>query len=298
MMKKLTALVISLVYGFYFAGCGIQESEVSDVYVESDNDVVVTVSTVETSFAAANVATAAALTKISEPAIPTGIYEATTTLMKTAETAKRASIKKRVTLPVRNIQQIPELPMGCEAVSASIALQYNGFLVDKFTLLKYQPMMEEPDKDGNWGNPWEVFVGNPATYKYGCYSPVIKRAIEDYWKDTKVEGFKVVDLGGSKLTDLYSEIDEGNPVIIWVSTFMKGIETDKVSWTLKEDGSVFHWTLHEHCVVLIGYDTGKDKAIISDPYDPKGTVEYDRKLVEKSYNQMFKQALVIHKTGK
>lgn len=202
------------------------------------------------------------------------------------------AVKRRVQLYVKNIQQCPELPMGCEAVSGSIALQWYGFKVDKFSLLKYQPMDEAPE-NGVWGDPNEVFVGNPRTYKWGCYSPVIKKAIEDYFEANKVTDYEVVSLDGSEFTDLYSEIDAGNPIILWVTTWMQDLEKGE-QWKLK-DGSTFVWTKHEHCVCMIGYDTEKDTVIISDPYDSKGTVEYSRKKVERVYKQLNNMALVIHK---
>jgi uncharacterized protein YvpB len=183
--------------------------------------------------------------------------------------------------------------MGCEAVSGSIALKWYGFKVDKFSLLPYQPMMEQPTKDGVWGDPNKVFVGNPRTFKWGCYSPVIKKAIEDYFADNHVTDYEVISLDGSNFNDLYKEIDNNNPIILWVTTWMQPLEKGE-QWKL-EDGSTFVWTKHEHCVCMIGYDTSKDTVIISDPYDSKGTVEYPRAKVEKVYKQLGNMALVIHK---
>lgn len=313
-MKKLTALVISVALAFGFTGCA-SRSDTSNT-----NEVTTTVTATTTSTPKATTVTTSPTTSVATTTLvtteTTAKTKSTTTMVKetTAEetTAKTTTtavsttttetkttvkkvepVNKRIMLYVKNIQQLPELPMGCEAVSGSIALQWYGFKVDKFTLLEYQPMMEQPTKDGVWGDPNKVFVGNPRTHKWGCYSPVIKKAIEDYFKANMINDYEVVSLNGSKFTDLYQEIDDGNPIILWVTTRMQNLEKGD-TWKL-EDGSSFTWTLHEHCVCLIGYDTENDTVIISDPYDINGTVEYPRKTVEKVYKQLNNMALVIHK---
>lgn len=308
-MKKLTALVISVALAFGLTGCASRSdsSNTNEVTTTVTTTATTTpkVTTVTTSSTSAVTTTTSVTTKATTKTKPTTTTvkettaKTTTTTVSTTTTETKTTVKKaepvknRVMLHVKNIQQLPELPMGCEVVSGSIALQWYGFKVDKFTLLEYLPMMKQPTKDGVWGDPNKVFVGNPRTQKWGCYSPVIKKAIEDYFKANMIDDYEVVSLNGSKFTDLYQEIDDGNPVIIWVTTSMQNLEKGD-TWKL-EDGSSFTWTLHEHCVCLIGYDTENDTVIISDPYDINGTVEYPRKTVEKVYKQLNNMALVIHK---
>lgn len=232
------------------------------------------------------------VTSTAVPVTTTTAPAATTTAPVTTTTVDPSKVKKEVMLYVENIQQVPELPMGCEAVSGSIALKWYGFDVDKFSLLEYQPMDEAPE-NGVWGNPNEVFVGNPRTFKWGCYSPVIKKTIEAYFAANNINDYEVVSLDGYNFKDLYPEIDAGNPIILWVTTFMQDVEPGD-TWLLK-DGSSFTWTKHEHCVCLIGYNTSKDTVIISDPYDERGTIEYPRKKVEHVYKQLNNMALVIHR---
>lgn len=297
-MKKLTALVISVALAFGFTGCASRSdsSNTNEVTTTVTTTATITpkVTTVTTSSTSAVTTKATTKTKPTTTTAKTTTTAVSTTTTETKTTVKKAEpVNKRIMLDVKNIQQLPELPMGCEAVSGSIALQWYGFNVDKFTLLKYQPMMEQPTEDGVWGDPNKVFVGDPRTHKWGCYSPVIKKAIEDYFKANMINDYEVVNLNGTEFSDLYQEIDDGNPIILWVTTRMQNLEKGD-TWKL-EDGSSFTWTLHEHCVCLIGYDTENDTVIISDPYDSNGTVEYPRKTVEKVYNQLNNMALVIHK---
>ncbi len=69
------------------------------------------------------------------------------------------------------IQQLPELPRGCEVTSLAMLLQYKGVEVDKMKLASeiYRVPFEE---NGLHGNPYEGFVGNIYTKSepgYGVY---------------------------------------------------------------------------------------------------------------------------------
>ena len=210
---------------------------------------------------------------------------------------KKPSEETRVVLDVKNIQQLPELPAGCEVTSTTIVMNYEGIKVDKMTLLSYLPMMQWPDKNDRWASPWDVFVGNPKLSYYGCYSPVIIKTVENAFEASDITSYEVVDLSGSTLEELYAQIDDGHPVIVWATMFMKESYTGRSSWTL-QDGSTFHWRSNEHCLVLIGYDLEKNTVILSDPYDERGTVEYDADLFETRYEELYEQALIIRRIPK
>lgn len=203
----------------------------------------------------------------------------------------------RVVLPVENIQQLPELPAGCEVTSTAIVMNYEGIKVDKMVLATFLPKMEFPDKNGFWESPWNKFVGNPNLTYYGCYSPVIIETFNACLKKNEIENFEIVDISDSSMEELYAQIDDGHPVIVWATMFMKESYTGRSSWYL-QDGTKFNWRSNEHCLVLIGYDTDKNTVILSDPYDSKGTVEYDAELFESRYTELYKQALIIRRIPK
>lgn len=213
-----------------------------------------------------------------------------TALSETVETIQNPS---RRVLNVVNIQQMPELPAGCEITSTTIALNHVlGTSVSKMDMISYMPCMPEPI-NGVWDSPMNVFVGSPFSTRYGAYAPVICKTINNFLVENSFTDATVTDLSGSTLESLYSYIDNGTPVIIWGTLEMREPETGK-TW-LCQDGSSFTWTRNEHCMVLIGYDTVADTVIISDPWDPRGTVEIDRALFESRYNSLFQQAVVIEK---
>lgn len=214
-----------------------------------------------------------------------------------ATTNKSSKKETRVVLPVENIQQLPELPAGCEVTATTIVMNYEGIKVDKMVLATYLPMMQYPDENGLWESPWNKFVGNPKLSYYGCYAPVIIETVESCLENNNIDSFEVVDISNSSMEELYAQIDDGHPVIVWATMFMKASYTGRSSWTL-QDGTKFNWRSNEHCLVLIGYDTDKNTVILSDPYDSKGTVEYDADLFETRYTELYKQALIIRRKEK
>lgn len=205
--------------------------------------------------------------------------------------SKVAEYYPRVQLEVKNIQQLPELPSGCEITSTTIVLNYLGFDVDKLTLMKYMPMMKAPDENDRWDSPWNVFIGSPDATRFGAYSPVIKTTIESYFSENEIKDYKVIDLKGSSVTELYDQLDAGYPVIVWATIAMNPSAPGK-QWTL-QDGTTFTWLSPEHCLVLIGYDLENETLIFSDPFDERGTVEYPYETFEKRYIELFQQALVV-----
>ena len=56
-------------------------------------------------------------------------------------------------------------------------------------------------------------------------------------------------------------------------------------------GDTYTWISGEHCLVLVGYD--KDKYYFNDPYKNHGLIGYQKSLVEKRFEELGKQSLVI-----
>ncbi len=198
-------------------------------------------------------------------------------------------------LDVKNIQQSPELPSGCEITSACIVLNYAGCSATKTDLLKYLKSCNkfyQADGKEYGPNPWKCFVGNPGSAKYGCYAPVIADTINLYLKATgKIsQNHLAADLTGAPVSALYSNIDNGTPVIVWVTNGMCEPSFGD-SWYLEDTKAPYKWITGEHCMVLIGYDG--NKAILSDPLDKRGTVIYDKPLFEQRYKELFSQAVAI-----
>ena len=195
-------------------------------------------------------------------------------------------------LPVRNIQQLPEYPSGCEITSAAIVLNYLGYRVGKTELCRCFPIGGQPHMEGgilSGPDPWTVFAGNPKGSGYGCFAPVVAQAVNRYlsshgsWRHAE-------NLSGTSASALTASIDRNVPVIVWATVSMKEPYRGD-AWYLKSTGEYFQWPAREHCLVLTGYSG--NEAVFSDPLDEKGTVRYDFSLFETRYRQLFCQAVVI-----
>lgn len=135
-------------------------------------------------------------------------------------------------------------------------------------------------------NPYEYFVGDPrSTHSYGCMAPVIEKALAHYFGSND----RVINTTGKPIEELCKTyVSKDMPVLLWVTIGM--IDTQTSDQWLLEDGTLFEWPANEHCMVLIGYD--KDYYYFNDPY--RGAVKrYAKWLVEKRYQQLGKQSLVI-----
>ena len=201
----------------------------------------------------------------------------------------RYEIKTEIYLEVPKICQYPLLPTGCESVAATMALQYYGEEIDAETFASQWLTCDSHfyvENGITYGpNPNEVFAGNPfSRNSYGCYAPVIKRAINEnstLCKAEIIEGTSLKDL-----CDTY--IRQGKPLLVWVTMAMKEAYPGN-HWTFF-DGTEYTWIAGEHCMVLIGYDDRH--YYLNDPMSG-GTVGYDKTIVEKRYEEMGMQAVYI-----
>lgn len=182
-------------------------------------------------------------------------------------------------------------PTGCESVSAVMAMRYWGvdITVDRFIdsylhcrNLRYENgVLVGPSPD-------DSFIGDPrTTYGYGCnINPIGLACYKLLGDDFMVLNRSDYDL--SELTERY--IDHDIPVLIWATINMvEPYPSD--TWIDELDGSTVQWIANEHCLVLVGYD--EDAYYCNDPYNNNGVVAYPRALLEKRYEQMGRQALVI-----
>lgn len=197
-------------------------------------------------------------------------------------------------LEFKNIQQLPELPAGCEITSATMALNYYGFNVTKIQMLNHLEI-DDDWSNGKGPNPWRTFAGNPRKSYYGAYAPVIEKAINSYFDSIGENGFRAKFVMWKSMDDMYAHIDNGDPVIVWATIKMSSV-VYKNSWIDKKTGDLIKFPGGEHCLVLIGYDKDKKTVILSDPYDKRGTVEYSEELFLKRYKQLDSQTVIIQKS--
>lgn len=189
-------------------------------------------------------------------------------------------------LNVVPVLQLPELPTGCEITSLATVLNYYGYDISKTQLA------DEYLDCGKIGqtDPDEKFIGSPYDeHSCGCYSNVIADAARDFSIKNNCN-FKIYNLNGLSLDELYKYIENGSPVIVWATIDL--METYRnITWDI--DGKEIAWRANEHCMVLIGYDKDNDTCIVSDPL--KGIMEYPKELFNQRYEELGKQAVILVK---
>ncbi len=199
------------------------------------------------------------------------------------------------------IDQTADWPTGCETVSAVMLLNFLGIDIGVKDFvdgcLEKRPMKRLSDGGLEGPDPRLFFAGDPTDPEsFGCYSGVIKRALEKAFLQRGLAGeYEVVDLTDVPVETILTDyIDRDMPVVFWTSIDLK--ETIQgPDWRISGTGDTFHWISNEHCVLLVGYD--KDKLIYNDPWTNNGVVTSDRELVEKRHKEEHSMAVGVRRTA-
>lgn len=180
-------------------------------------------------------------------------------------------------------------PTGCESVSAVMALNWAGadLTVEDF-VYGFLPMDELwMDAAGQLcgPSPADTFIGDPAGRGYGCFAPVLARAMSR----AAPAGYRALDLTGSPLSELACAYLRHNiPVVIWATMEMRPVEAG-TQWMLP-GGEVFTWPSGEHCLLLVGETA--ERYLLNDPRAGE-TVCYDKELVRRRYESLGSQAVAL-----
>ena len=194
-----------------------------------------------------------------------------------------------IMLDVPTLCQYPELPTGCETVSATMVLNFYGIDVSAIEFAtNYLHSSDEfiKSKDRVYGpDPNEVFVGNPfENYGYGCYAPAIEKAVNDSDLNCKAEV-----ITGKTLDELCNEyIVNDEPLLVWVTLRMEEPQ-ESDSWYIDDDIE-FTWKSGEHCVVLVGFN--EKYYFFNDPATG-GVLAYEKDISQQRFEDMGAQALRI-----
>lgn len=196
----------------------------------------------------------------------------------------------KITISVPMIFQDPELPTGCEIVSATMLLQYYGFNADKIEMAERLPKIAKPDNSGYGYDPREYFLGDPSrSDSMGCYAPVIKKTLDEYLSE-KGSSLKVVNITGCEFSMLKELLCQNKPVLVWGTMGMVPVSSTK-KWLLYGSGEEFTWIRPEHCLVLVGFNDDEQTYTFNDPQ--RGVVSYSAESFEVAWNALHCQALYI-----
>lgn len=204
---------------------------------------------------------------------------------------------------IKNVKVIAQddLKAGCETYACTMLLNILGFDLDEHTIadnyLNCQYVFLNEDNTGGYGpDMYSAFAGT-AYAGWGVYAPSMAKSMNNYLADQKSK-LKAYPMENVELDDLVEQyVSKGVPVMIWATTYMQEPyvyntwEVNYVDENAKTKiGDTFSWYMHEHCLVLIGYD--KENYYFGD--STAGEIScFKKDLVKKRYEQMFKQSIVV-----
>ncbi len=194
------------------------------------------------------------------------------------------------------VDQTQRWPTGCESVSAGMLLGYLGIelSVDDF-IMNYLPQQEFVMDHGvmTGADPYRTFAGSPYDADaYGCYAPVITKALNSAFKDHNVP-YTAVDETETHLDRLCMDyIDNDMPVILWASLDMQPTKIGP-EWKIADTGEKFTWLSNEHCLLMTGYSDSL--FYFNDPWHGHGAISYQRDLVFERHHEMLNMAVGVRK---
>jgi uncharacterized protein YvpB len=222
------------------------------------------------------------LTNISDS---NSVASSSDTILNTDETQVVSQVQEGKLVNVPHIQQMPELPRGCEVTSLAMLLQYAGVSVNKMTLANEITTIPFRDSNGLKGNPNEGFVGDIYSFDnpgYGVYHAPIAALAQTYLPG------RIIDLTGGSIVSVYNMIDNGSPVwVITNSRFSQLPESEFTTW--QTSSGEIQITYREHSVLVVGYD--ENNVYLNDPLADQPYTAVPRDSFEESWIQMGKQAI-------
>ncbi len=171
--------------------------------------------------------------------------------------------KEQALLDVPLIEQLPELPRGCEVTGLAMLLQHAGVSTDKMELAKRikrdSTAYEEKNGVIYFGHPNTGFVGDMYSFDnpgLGVYHAPIKELAEQYLPG------RIIDMTGGEFSEIETSISNGKPVWIITNSRYKTLPAEEFETWQTPSGEV-DITYREHSVVVTGYDT--DYVFFNDP---------------------------------
>ncbi|WP_062197941.1 C39 family peptidase [Massilibacterium senegalense] len=203
---------------------------------------------------------------------------------------KDKRLNDHILMDATHVEQMPELPRGCEVTSLTMLLRTNGIDVDKMTLanqIKRDPTPYE-QKNGTiyFGNPNFGFVGDMYSFEnpgLGVYHGPIRMLAEQYLPN------EIVDVTGVEFDGLYYFLSQGYPVwVIINSRFQELPENQFQTWSTPI-GKV-KITYREHSVLITGYDS--QYIYFNDPLAQTKNRKVNKANFAAAWKQMGSQAIV------
>lgn len=199
-------------------------------------------------------------------------------------------------IDVPYISQEGVFPNGCEAVSATMLLQHLGYNISADDFIDGYLYCLPYEIEGGLAyapDPDFAYAGDPRSedWGYGCYPPVIVKAINRYL----VETYSAENLTGMSLDMLRKDyLEKGVPVAVWTTINFEKI-SKYLTWYTRDTNEQILYPSNLHCVVLCGYDG--ENYIFNDPFNSNGIIKCPVEQANEIYDSMGRRAVAIIKDG-
>lgn len=196
------------------------------------------------------------------------------------------------------IEQNPDYPNGCEVASAVMLLNYYGIPITLQKFVEdYLPMKNVYEENGlRYGpNPAFYYAGDPTskTRGWGCFEPVIVKAIEkvieDFEKEKSIQ-FEYEFLLVDTKMDLSTYFLYGEPFMIW-TTINYEEATDVYEWFSYDSTNTYTYPKNSHAVVVTGMDN--EYYYINDPLKSEKNIPIAKEKLEKSFDSVGRQKILL-----
>ena len=194
------------------------------------------------------------------------------------------------------VNQCPKYPTGCEGAAATSLLNFYGYNVSLDEMIGAIPRENITVRNGKRYGPsiYEKFVGDPRggyTSKnpgYGAFAPVVTKSMNSVIKNHGGNR-TATNITGSSVTDLYRNLRNGYPQLVWATYNMNTPKTVN-SWYINSTGKYFSYPRGTHVMVLRGYDA--NNVYVMDPYG--GIYKtFSRSAFSSKYQLLGQQAILI-----
>lgn len=193
------------------------------------------------------------------------------------------------------IQQNPNYPNGCEAVSAVMLLQSYGIniTVNEFVDRYLKKNMIYLKNGVLYGpNPRDTYAGNPrsTTMGFGVFEPGVKLAIEKVLRDKSKEKINYKVYGSAQKEPLSYWKKAKLPIVIWITTNYKPAN-EMCTWKSYDKKHTYTYPKKSHTVVLV--DVDEKYYYINDPLKNTGNTKIEKEKLEASFDSLGRQVVGI-----
>lgn len=168
---------------------------------------------------------------------------------------KNNIIDKNTYIPYISQVEPVYAPVGCEPVSLLMGLKGKGYAQSVTTRQFLDNMPKHPS------NPRKGFVGSPYTPNENLRTTINPAPLAEYG----ARYGNVSNMEGKSMDDIIMELDNGNPVVVYVTLYWESAFYKDY----KIEGKTETWLRNNHAVLLTGYNKTTKEFYVSDPYNRK-----------------------------